>query len=249
MPANYNDFIRAGIEPLEHRGGNLMGNEINVFNPVDIADKVYYHTKEGDYVMAGLNALRALPYTKGLSKVPAIARFLGKANKYVVDPIERGLKYAPFEKVTRNASPLLSTIGKKATVGNALRARAMVHAAQKSPELFDAVGNVIKKKDAESLKNAANIGIDVGYNFFPSASGANPYFLSRAAFNVAQPKQEELIHTKNPLLGGSAFDYLSLIRSLPTIKAKGGETKYVDTELTDAEIQDLIDEGYIVEQL
>lgn len=30
---------------------------------------------------------------------------------------------------------------------------------------------------------------------------------------------------------------------------KGGESKYVDTELTDAEIQDLIDEGYIVELL
>jgi hypothetical protein len=30
---------------------------------------------------------------------------------------------------------------------------------------------------------------------------------------------------------------------------KGGDAKYVDTELTDAEIQDLVDDGYIVELL
>jgi hypothetical protein len=37
--------------------------------------------------------------------------------------------------------------------------------------------------------------------------------------------------------------------SLAGARQKGGETNYFDTELTDAEIQDLIDEGYIVEQL
>jgi len=249
MPANYNKFVQAGIDPMEHRGGNLMGNEINAFNPIDIGDKVVHYTKEGDYLMAGLHALRAFPYAKGLSKVPAIARVLNAADKFIVTPIESGLKYAPLAKVTRNASPLISTIGKKATVGNALRARAMVHAAQKTPELVDALGNVIKKKDIASLKKAGELGIDVGYNFFPAASGADEYFLSKAAFNLLKPKQDELINTKSPFLGGTAFDYLSLIRNLPTAKAKGGETNYVDTELTDAEIQDLIDEGYIIEQL
>jgi hypothetical protein len=249
MPANYNKFVQAGIDPLEHRGGNLMGNTINAYNPIDIGDKVVHYTKEGDYLMAGLNALRALPYAKGLEKVPAIARTLNAADKFVVAPIEAGLKYAPLAKVTRNASPLISTIGKKATVGNALRARAMIHAAQKTPELVDALGNVIKKKDIASLKKAGELGIDVGYNFFPAASGADQYFLSKAAFNLLKPKQDELINTKSPFLGGTAFDYLSLIRNLPTAKAKGGETNYVDTELTDAEIQDLIDEGYIIEQL
>ena len=37
--------------------------------------------------------------------------------------------------------------------------------------------------------------------------------------------------------------------NLPSVRAKGGETKYVDTELTDDEIQDLIDDGYVVELL
>lgn len=249
MPANYNELVKAGIDPLEHRGGNLVGNVVNTYNPVDIGDKVTHYTKKGDYLNAGLNLLRAAPYAQGLSKVPAIARTLGVLDKYLVEPVEAGLKYAPLANVTRNASPLVNTLGKTATVGNALRARAFVHAAQKSPELLDALGNVISKKDYKSLKKAVESGLDVGYNFFPASPGASQYFLSKAAFNVLQPKEQELINTDKPLLGGTAFDYLSLLRNLPSPKAKGGETNYFDTELTDDEIQDLIDEGYIVEQL
>ena len=42
---------------------------------------------------------------------------------------------------------------------------------------------------------------------------------------------------------------LTKLKTSTSRYAKGGESKYVDTELTDAEIQDLIDEGYIVELL
>lgn len=249
MPANYNKFVQAGINPMEHRGGNLVGDAVNVYNPIDIGDKVGYYTKKGDFVMAGLNALRALPYAKPIGQIPAVARTLGTANKYIASPIEAGLKYAPFAGAARNASPLVNTIARNITGSNLLKARALGIAAGKSPELVDALGNLIKKKDAASLKKATELGADVGFSFFSGAPAATEYFLSKAAFNVLKPKQEDLITAKDPLLGGSAFDYLSLFRNLPTVRAKGGETKYVDTELTDPEIQDLVDDGYVVELL
>ena len=45
--------------------------------------------------------------------------------------------------------------------------------------------------------------------------------------------------------------YISEDISVPSLNQmqKGGDAKYVDTELTDAEIQDLVDDGYIVELL
>jgi hypothetical protein len=249
MPANYNKLVQAGINPLEHRGGNMLGDAINAYNPIDIGDKVAYNVKKGDFVMAGLNALRALPYAKPIGQIPGVARTLGAANKYVVSPIESGLKYAPFANAAKNSSPLVNTIAKNITGANLLKARGISTALGKSPELVDALGNVLKKKDAASLKKATELGADVGFNLFSGAPAATEYFLSKAAFNVLKPKQEEFITAKDPLLGGSAFDYLSLFRNLPTVRAKGGETKYVDTELTDAEIQDLIDDGYVVELL
>lgn len=249
MPANYNKLVQAGIDPLANRGSNLVGNAINAYNPVDIGDKIVYNTKKGDFVMAGLNALRALPYARPIGQIPGVAKTLGAAETYLVNPIEKGLKYAPFANMTSKSSPLVSTIGKNITGSNVLKARGVALAAGKTPELINAVGEAIKKKDVKSLKKATELGADVGFNFFSGAPAATEYFLSKAAFNVMKPKQEELIHAKDPLLGGSAFDYLSIFRNLPTIRAKGGETKYVDTELTDAEIQDLIDDGYIVELL
>lgn len=249
MPANYNKLVQAGIDPLEHRGGNLVGNVVNAYNPVDIGDKVGYYTKKGDFVMAGLHALRALPYTGPVAKLPGVARALSAANKYVVSPVEKGLKYAPLANMTSKSSPLVSTIGKNITGANLLKGRALIHATQKSPELLNALGEAVDKKDVKSLKKATELGADVGFNFFSGAPAATEYFLSKAAFNVMKPKQEELIHAKDPLLGGSIFDYLSVVRNLPSVRAKGGETKYVDTELTDDEIQDLIDDGYVVELL
>jgi hypothetical protein len=249
MPANYNKFVQAGINPLEHRGGNMLGDAINAYNPIDIGDKVAYNTRKGDFVMAGLHALRALPYAGPIGRIPGVARTLGAADKYIATPIETGLKYAPFANAAKNASPLVNTIAKNITGSNLLKARGLYTGLDKFPQLVDALGNVIKKKDAASLKKATELGVDAGFNLFSGAPAASEYFLSKAAFNVLKPKQEEFITTKDPLLGGSAFDYLSVLRNLPIVRAKGGETKYVDTELTDAEIQDLIDDGYVVELL
>jgi hypothetical protein len=249
MPANYNKFVQAGINPLEHRGGNMLGDAINAYNPIDIGDKVAYNTRKGDFVMAGLHALRALPYAGPIGRIPGVTRTLGAADKYIATPIETGLKYAPFANAAKNASPLVNTIAKNITGSNLLKARGLYTGLDKFPQLVDALGNVIKKKDAASLKKATELGVDAGFNLFSGAPAASEYFLSKAAFNVLKPKQEEFITTKDPLLGGSAFDYLSVLRNLPTVRAKGGETKYVDTELTDAEIQDLIDDGYVVELL
>lgn len=62
MPRNINKMRAAGIDPGVVQGRNVVGNTLNeVYNLADAADKVGRYTGQGNYIDAGVEALRFLP--------------------------------------------------------------------------------------------------------------------------------------------------------------------------------------------
>lgn len=78
MPRNINEMRIAGIDPGVVQGRNLVGNTVNAFtNLVDAGDKVIRNVGKGNYLDAGLEAMRFIPGARlstGLGK---------KAGKYL----------------------------------------------------------------------------------------------------------------------------------------------------------------------
>jgi hypothetical protein len=263
MPANYNKFKRAGINPLDSQGGNLVGDALNMgYNPIDMVDKVYYHTKQGDGWSAALNAARALPMLKGLSKTAQGAKVLSGLNSKVVQPLEKVLN-SPMPglvKATQKSSPLLQKLAKNATINNALTGRALTSAALQVPDLYDKGSTLAKdfnKNNAlEFLETAADVGLTtMPYTKIPGLSkridtildkSTNPYWFSKAYWGAADPDKKFLEYS-TPIAGGKVFDAISLLKTLPVGKRKGGESNSMETELTDAEIEQLRKQGYVIE--
>jgi hypothetical protein len=263
MPANYNKFKRAGINPLDSQGGNLVGDALNMgYNPIDMVDKVYYHTKQGDGWSAALNAARALPMLKGLSKTAQGAKVLSGLNSKVVQPLEKVLN-SPMPglvKATQKSSPLLQKLAKNATINNALTGRALTSTALQVPDLYDKGSTLAKdfnKNNAlEFLETAADVGLTtIPYTKIPGLSkridtmldkSTNPYWFSKAYWGAADPDKKFLEYS-TPIAGGKVFDAISLLKTLPVGKRKGGESNSMETELTDAEIEQLRKQGYVIE--
>jgi hypothetical protein len=268
MPANYNKFKRAGINPLDSQGGNLVGDALNIgYNPIDMIDKVYYHTREGDGWSAALNAARALPGLKGLSKTAQGAKVLSGIGNKVVKPLEKAFD-SPMPylvKATQKSSPLTQKLVKNATINNALTGRALTSTALKLPDLYDAgvkvtndlkSGNFNKENALNFLEQAGDAGLQLmPYTKIPGLSRrvdnvldktTNPYWFSKAYWGVADPNKKFLEH-KEPLPGGKFFDAISLLKTLPVGKKLGGESEAMETELTDKEIEQLRKQGYVIE--
>lgn len=193
-----------------------------------------------------------------------LGKTLNRIDKNIVEPLELALDTPLLKKATQSSSPFVQAVGKTTTINNLLKARGAALAIEKSPELYKNFQEYRKNPTIENLQKFMINTVDVGTGVVPLASNAakasklykavntfsKPYIFSRALENVNNNKQNDVINFNHPLLEGQGFDYLSLLRNLPLAsKANGGEQKYVDTELTDDEIQDLIDEGYIIEQL
>ena len=268
MPANYNKFKRAGINPLDSQGGNLVGDALNIgYNPIDMVDKVYYHTREGDGWSAALNAARALPGLKSLSKTAQGAKVLSGLNSKVVQPLEKVLN-SPMPglvKATQKSSPLLQKLAKNATINNALKGRALTSTALQLPNLYDAgvkvtndlkSGNFNKENALNFLETAADVGLTaIPYTKIPTWSkrandildrSTNPYWFSKAYWGAANPDKKFLEYS-TPIAGGKLFDALTLLKTLPVGKKNGGEPNSMETELTDAEIEQLRKQGYVIE--
>jgi hypothetical protein len=105
-------------------------------------------------------------------------------------------------------------------------------------------GNVMPKITDDQIAVLNPFTYTAGYDFAPIAKGV---IKGAAKIGKASIKGGKKI--------GKNISNLNLKPASKTLKtnlngyAKGGESKYVDTELTEDEIQDLIDEGYIVEIL
>jgi hypothetical protein len=105
-------------------------------------------------------------------------------------------------------------------------------------------GNVMSKITDDQIAVLNPFTYTAGYDFAPIVKGV---IKGAAKIGKASIKGGKKI--------GKNISNLNLKPASKTLKtnlngyAKGGESKYVDTELTEDEIQDLIDEGYIVEML
>jgi hypothetical protein len=268
MPANYNKFKRAGINPLDGQGGNLIGDQLNnLLNPVDIADKVYYNTKQGDGWSAALHAARALPMLQSLSKTSQGAKVLAGLDKNIVSPLNKVLNTpnARLVDATGHSSPFVQKLVDNATIGNVLKGRATVRAVSQTPALYDkaiqvkndiASGDFNKENALNFLEQAGDVGLQlIPYTKIPSWSrrannlldqSTNPYWFSKAYWGAANPNKP-IIGNKSPLLEGKVFDAITLLKTLPTGKKLGGEPEALETELTDKEIKQLKKQGYVIE--
>ena len=256
MPANYNKFKRAGINPLDSHGGNLVGDQLNtMLNPVDMLDKTVHNINEGNYGTAGLHALRFVPFLKS----EPVTKVLSSAKK-VMAPVENVLSQPLInpslinEYVTSNPTAL--NIAKNLTGSKVLGMEAAYKAANMTPEVtkaaYDAYTNSGKdswkkllEKTTKLVMNSSPIFSELK-NVSPILSQVNnvvsdvkPYYsvLKNTAKSEEKPNDID------------AKDILSTVRSIPKLGLEklGGESDSMETELTDAEIEQLRKQGYVIE--
>lgn len=256
MPANYNKFKRAGINPLDSHGGNLVGDQLNtMLNPVDMLDKTVHNINEGNYGTAGLHALRFVPFLKSAP----VTKVLSGAKK-VMAPVENVLSQPLInpslinEYVTSNPTAL--NIAKNLTGSKVLGMEAAYKAANMTPEVtkaaYDAYTNSGKdswkkllEKTTKLVMNSSPIFSELK-NVSPILSQVNnvvsdvkPYYsvLKNTAKSEEKPNDID------------AKDILSTVRSIPKLGLEklGGEPNSMETELTDAEIEQLRKQGYVIE--
>ena len=256
MPANYNKFKRAGINPLDSHGGNLVGDQLNtMLNPVDMLDKTVHNINEGNYGTAGLHALRFVPFLKSAP----VTKVLSGAQK-VMAPVENVLSQPLInpslinEYVTSNPTAL--NIAKNLTGSKVLGMEAAYKAANMTPEVtkaaYDAYTNSGKdswkkllEKTTKLVMNSSPIFSELKH-VSPILSQVNnvvsevkPYYsvLKNTAKSEKKPNDID------------AKDVLSTVRSIPKLGLEklGGEPNSMETELTDAEIEQLRKQGYVIE--
>jgi hypothetical protein len=163
----------------------------------------------------------------------------GLALPEAVAAVDAASSFAPFK-----ALPALN-------IGNALTAKGVYDAGTKYiPNSIEAYQR--GEREGWTAKNAA----DFGYNTLKSGLSLVP--LSQTLKNINAVKKFKTAFTagdsgikltQNPTDPMAHYSTINAMGSLSGLKKEGGESKYVDTELTDAEIQDLIDDGYVVELL
>jgi hypothetical protein len=253
LPRNYNDAKMAGVNmtPRSYQerfaldqdgqgGKNIVGNFLNqTVNPLDMGDKVYKYARKGDYLNAGLNLARFTPmlYTAPGAKVLDYLDDVGSAVGTVMGK-------SPLARFTNSSSsPFIQAVGKSLNADNLLTTKGITSGLLNLPNVANTglqYYQTGKNKDlknfaGEALKSAASLAPLTGSKVL---SHINPYrtayFGTKAGFDLMHKPEKE----------DAALSIPSLLR---TFNRKEGGT--VDAELTDAEIQDLIDQGYIIEEL
>ena len=136
-------------------------------------------------------------------------------------------------------------------VGNALTAKGVYDA---GTEYIPEAVETYKKasKEGWNLKNQANFGyntLKAGLSLVPLSQSLKNTKVVKNVKNAFSTGEYGTKLAQNPYDPSTHWKAIRAFGSLAGARKEGGETKHVDTELTDAEIQDLIDEGYIVELL
>jgi hypothetical protein len=136
-------------------------------------------------------------------------------------------------------------------IGNALTAKGVYDAGTKYvPESIKTYQKA--QKEGWNLKNQADFGyntLKAGLSLVPLSNTLKEMNVIKNVKNVFGTGEYGAQLAKNPTDPMTHFKAVQSFGRLAGVRKEGGESKYVDTELTDAEIQDLIDEGYIVELL
>lgn len=165
---------------------------------------------------------------------------------------------AALVNATQQSNPLLQTVAKNLTLNNILKSKAVAAAALGTPALYDKF-NTLKNKP--TTENAANFldqtvttGMDIiPYTKIPASSQTvnkvlnriqNPFWLSKSMQGLIDKEKQ---YIDNPLKTSKTFDAVNLLRNIPITKKIGGEPNSMETELTDAEIEQLRKQGYVIE--
>jgi hypothetical protein len=254
LPRNYNDAKMAGVNmtPRSYQerfsfgqdgqgGQNIVGNFLNqTVNPLDMGDKVYKYARKGDYLNAGLNLARFTPmlYTSTGAKVLNYLDDVGSA----VGTVMGKSPLAPF--TNNSSSPFIQAVGKSLNADNLLTAKGITSGLLNLPNVANTGLQYYQTGKNKDLKNFAGEALKSAASLAPLSgskvlSHINPYrtayFGTKAGFDLMhKPEKEDVV-----------LGIPSLLRTF-NVKKEGGT---VDAELTDAEIQDLIDQGYIIEEL
>ena len=256
MPANYNQFKQAGINPLDSHGGNLVGDQLNNFlNPVDMVDKTAYNIKKGNYGTAALHGLRFLPF---LETAPA-TKLMSGVQKTMV-PIENALSQPVINPslvskyVTSNPTTL--NVAKNLTGNKILGMEAAYKALNMVPEVtkagYDAYNQIGKDPFKKFLEKTGKL-IMYSSPILTELKHASPVINrvndivneAKPYYNTAKGVAKSTEEPKEM----SAKDILSTVRAVPKLQSQklGGQLDAMETELTDAEIEQLRKQGYVIE--
>ena len=258
MPWHYNDAKRRGINPSESlRGGTEVSEIANMLNPFDIADKVAWNTGQGNFGSALLHATRALPFTStGVG-----AKALGSLNKFG-NVIESAADYKPLLNLTKNSNDILRSIGESANATNVLRTGNIAQSMSLTPDIISDANDYINsegrktEQGSRALKNAGR-ALLYGTSALSTRPGSYGSLISqtvspyKAPYNIFNDIYN-VYHKKPNRMGSIPLDMFSAARSLANLRGArklGGEQKSIEANVTDEDIQDLIDQGFVVEEV
>lgn len=254
LPRNYNAAKMFGVNmtPRSYQerfalgqdgqgGKNIVGNFLNqTVNPLDMGDKVYKYARKGDYLNAGLNLARFAPmlYTAPGAKVLDYLDDVGSAVGTVMNK-------SPLARFTNSSSsPLIQAVGKSLNADNLITTKGITSGLLNLKDVANTGLQYYQTGKDADLKNFAGEALSSAASLAPFAgtkvlSKINPYrttyFGTKAGFDLMnKPEQED-----------AALGIPSLLRTF-NVKQEGGT---IETELTDEEIQNLLAEGYIIEEL
>lgn len=261
LPGHYDAARKAGVNmtPRSYQerfnfadqnipGRNLVGNALNsTANFADAAEKTYYYSRQGKGLQAAENALRFVPLAGGTRAGQAVWNYAGDVGDAFSAAVLQKTPLAGY--ASKVSSPVLKTALQSASPGNVLSSYSLARGIQQIPQVISTGNDYYQRGDTESFKNFAINALDAGVSLSPLGgarflSSVNPY---RYGYSFGKSGYDYL-KNKNTGVGTQAVDIFNIARNLPKNQF-GGMPEFVETELTNAEIQDLIDSGYVVEEL
>jgi hypothetical protein len=191
---------------------------------------------------------------KGIGEAPknAPSDAVNMLDEYYVSGLLGGLALPEMYGVTGSLSkyaPIKSIPG--LNLGNVVTAKGVYDAG--TEYIPNSVAAYNRAQDEGwTLKNQADLvynALKAGLSFVPLSNTLKEAKAVKNIKNAFSTGEYGVKLAKNPYDPLTHYKAIRAFGTLAGARQTGGETNYFDTELTDAEIQDLIDEGYIVEQL
>lgn len=246
VPRSYQERFNFGDSNIP--GRNLVGDVLNYnANFLDAAEKTYYYSRKGDGFQAVSNALRFATPMATSKAGQATWNYLGDVGDAFSATVLQKTPLAAY--ANKVSSPVLQTALRQASPGNVLSSYSLATGIKNLPATIESGVQYYDRGDTESFKDFANKALATGVALSPVGgqrflTAVNPY---RYAYSAGTSGYNYLKNNSKSV-GDDIIDVFNIARNLPKNQF-GGSTDFVDTELTDAEIQDMIDSGYIVEEL
>lgn len=246
VPRSYQERFNFGDSNIP--GRNLVGDVLNYnTNFLDAAEKTYYYSRQGDGFQAVSNALRFATPMATSKAGQATWNYLGDVGDAFSATVLQKTPLAAY--ANKVSSPVLQTALRQASPGNVLSSYSLATGIKNLPATIESGAQYYDRGDTESFKDFANKALATGVALSPVGgqkflTAVNPY---RYAYSAGTSGYNYLKNNSKSV-GDDIIDVFNIARNLPRNQF-GGSTDFVDTELTDAEIQDMIDSGYVVEEL